>query len=164
SGQIKQPGCVEIPWGMTVREVLERYAGGMQDGSELKGFQPGGPLSGILPASDVDLTLTLDPYRERGMFLGSGGIVFFDQRTSIIDLCTYFLGFCEDESCARCTTCHGGTQRAVEVLRRIGVGGGRDSDIDKLEDLVQTLVWSNCLHGQFAMTTVKLALRYFRDE
>lgn len=164
SGQINQTCCIEIPWGPTVRDVLEHYGGGMEEGSVLKGYQPGGPLSGMLPASEADLTLTLDPYRERGMFLGSGGIVYFDQKTSVVDLCTFFLGFCEDESCGRCTTCHGGTQRAVEVLRRIGVGGGRESDIEKLEGLVKTLVWSNCLHGQFAMTTVKLALRYFRDE
>ncbi len=164
SGQIKQPCCIEIPWGPTVREVLERWGGGMEEGSTMKGYQPGGPLSGMLPASEAGLTLTLDPYRERGMFLGSGGIVYFDQKTSVIDLCTFFLGFCEDESCGRCTTCHGGTQRAVELLRRMSVGGGRESDLDKLEELVKTLVWSNCLHGQFAMTTIKLALRYFRDE
>ncbi|GAB4325995.1 MAG: NADH-quinone oxidoreductase subunit NuoF [Dehalococcoidia bacterium] len=164
SGAVNWAGCFEVPFGATVRELLERYGGGLPEGSELKGYQPGGPLSGILPASEVDLPVTLDPFRERGMFLGSGGIVFFDQRTSIIDLCTYFLAFCEDESCGRCTTCHGGTQRAVEILRRIGNGGGRESDIDKLEDIVRTLVWSNCLHGQFSPTSVKLALRYFRDE
>jgi NADH-quinone oxidoreductase subunit F len=164
SGQVKQPCCVEIPFGMSVREVLESYAGGMIEGSSLKGFQPGGPLSGILPASEVDLTLSLDPYRERGMFLGSGGIVFFDQTTSIIDLCTFFLGFCEEESCGRCTTCHGGTQRAVEIMRRMSWGGGRQTDLDKLEELARTLTWSNCLHGQFAMTATKLALRYFRPE
>jgi hypothetical protein len=98
------------------------------------------------------------------MFLGSGGVIFLDQDTCIVDLCRYFLGFCEDESCGRCTTCHGGTQRATEILRRIQSGGGRDSDIDKLEGLVQTLMWSNCLHGQFAMTSVKTALKAFRDE
>jgi hypothetical protein len=118
----------------------------------------------MLNASDVRLTLTLDPYRERGMFLGSGGIVFFDQTACVIDMCKYFLAFCEDESCGRCTTCHGGTQRAVEILRRIEQGGGRDTDIEKLEGLVQTLVWSNCLHGQFAMTSIKTALKGFRDE
>ncbi len=164
SGAVKQAGCVEIPFGYTVRQLLEQYGGGMREGSVLKGFQPGGPLSGILPASEIDLPLALDPYRERGMFLGSGGVVFFDQHTSVIDLCTYFVGFAEDESCARCTTCRGGTQRAVEILRRMAAGGGRDSDLQKLEDLTRTLVWSNCLHGQFALTTVKLALRYFRDE
>lgn len=164
SGQVNWMGCIEIPFGPTVRTLLEQYAGGMREGSVLKGYQPGGPLSGILPASEIDLPTTLDPYRERGMFLGSGGIVFFDQNTSIIDLCQWMVAFCEDESCGRCTTCHGGTQRAVEILRRMGQGGGRETDLEKLDSLVKTLVWSNCLHGQFAMTGVKLALRYFREE
>jgi NADH:ubiquinone oxidoreductase subunit F (NADH-binding) len=164
SGQVNWMGCIEIPFGPSIRTLLEQYAGGMRPGSVLKGYQPGGPLSGILPASEIDLTATLDPYRERGMFLGSGGIVFFDQSTSIIDLCQWMVAFCEDESCGRCTTCHGGTQRAVEILRRMGQGGGRETDLDKLDQLVKTLVWSNCLHGQFALTGVKLALRYFRSE
>ncbi len=164
SGHVKQPGCVEIPFGPTVRTALEQYAGGLSGELPLKGFQPGGPLSGVLAAEDVDLTLTLDPYRERGMFLGSGGIVFFDTSACIVDMCLFYLGFCEDESCGRCTTCHGGTQRATEILRRITAGGGRDTDIANLERLVGTLVWSNCLHGQFSMTSVKTSLKTFRDE
>lgn len=164
SGHVKQAGCIEIPFGPTVRSALEQYAGGLSGDLPLKGFQPGGPLSGVLPASDIDLTLTLDPYRERGMFLGSGGIVFFDTSACIVDMCLFFLGFCEDESCGRCTTCHGGTQRATEILRRIRAGGGRDVDLANLERLVGTLVWSNCLHGQFAMTSVKTSLKTFRDE
>jgi NADH-quinone oxidoreductase subunit F len=164
SGHVKQAGCIEIPFGPKVRTLLEQYAGGLSGDLPLKGFQPGGPLSGVLPASDIDLTLTLDPYRERGMFLGSGGVVFFDQSACIVDLCLFFLGFCEDESCGRCTTCHGGTQRAVEILRRIAAGGGRDADLDNFEKLIGTLVWSNCLHGQFAMTSIKTSLKTFRDE
>jgi NADH-quinone oxidoreductase subunit F len=164
SGCVNWAGCIEIPFGPSVRTALDEYAGGLREGSKLKGFQPGGPLSGMLNAGDINLTLTLDPYRERGMFLGSGGIVFFDESACVVDMCRYFLGFCEDESCGRCTTCHGGTQRATEILRRIQLGGGRDTDIEKLEGLVQTLVWSNCLHGQFAMTSVKTALKAFRDE
>lgn len=164
SGQINWQGCFEIPFGAVVGDMLEQYGGGMKEGSVLKGYQPGGPLSGILPSSEVELPTLLDPYRERGMFLGSGGIVFFDQHTSIIDLCLYMVTFCEDESCGRCTTCHGGTQRGVEILRRIADGGGRETDIAKLESLIATLTWSNCLHGQFSLTGVKLALRYFKDE
>jgi NADH:ubiquinone oxidoreductase subunit F (NADH-binding)/ferredoxin len=163
SGSVNWAGCVEIPFGPTIGEVIDRWCGGMAPGLELKGFQPGGPLSGIATANR-DLTLTLDPYRELGMFLGGGGIVFFDQHTCTVDLCSYFLAFCEDESCGRCTTCHGGTQRAVEILRRIQAGGGRDVDFENFQELVTTLVWSNCFHGQFAMTTVKTAVKAFEDE
>ncbi|MBI2767378.1 MAG: NADH-quinone oxidoreductase subunit F [Chloroflexi bacterium] len=164
SGNVNWAGCIEIPFGPTVRHALEQWAGGMRDGRPCKGFQPGGPLSGVVSGNELDLTLTLDPYRERGLFLGGGGIVFFDDTACTLDLCKYFLAFCEDESCARCTTCHGGTQRAVEIIRRIQQGGGREADIDNFEQLVRTLVWSNCFHGQFAMTTIKTALKAFRDE
>ena len=164
SGAVNQACCVEVPFGISVRELMEHYGGGLRGDAELKGYQPGGPLSGLLSAEEVDLPLALAPFRERGMFLGSGGIVFFDQSTSVLDLCMYFLDFCEDESCGRCTTCFQGTQRALEILRRIGQGGGRVADYEKLNDLIQALRWSNCLHGQFAPTSVKLALIYFHDE
>jgi NADH-quinone oxidoreductase subunit F len=165
SGQVNQACCVEIPFGPTIKFALEQYAGGMRNGARCKGFQPGGPLSGVVNGTGIDtLTITLDPYREKGCFLGGGGIVFFDDTACVVDMCNYFLAFCEDESCGRCTTCHGGTQRAVEMLRRIQWGGGRDVDVEKFADLVKTLVWSNCFHGQFAMTTVKTALKEFEDE
>jgi NADH-quinone oxidoreductase subunit F len=165
SGQIRWPGCFEVPFGSgTVRNMLDQYGGGMREGSVIKGYQPGGPLSGILPASDLDLPAQLGPFRERGMFFGGGGICFFDQKTSILDLALWMTGFCEDESCGRCTTCHGGTQRAVETLRRIAAGGGRDTDLDKLTALVQTLLWSNCQHGQLSPTAWKTAIKFFRPE
>jgi NADH:ubiquinone oxidoreductase subunit F (NADH-binding)/ferredoxin-like protein FixX len=165
SGQINWSGCFEIPFGSgTMRSMLEQYGGGMREGSVLKGFQSGGPLSGVLPASEIDQPVQLAPYRDRGMFLGGGGITFFDQKTSILDLVLWMTGFCEDESCGRCTTCHGGSQRAVEILRRISLGGGRQSDLDKLDDIVKTLVWSNCQHGQLTPTAIKLMLKYFGQE
>ncbi len=165
SGQINWFGVFEIPFGSgTMRQMLEQYGGGLRPGSKLKGIQPGGPLSGVVPASDIDLPCQLAPFRERGMFLGGGGITFFDQSTSILDLVQWMTSFCEDESCGRCTTCHGGSQRAVEVLRRIGMGGGRDTDLDKLGGIVKTLAWSNCQHGQLTPTAIKTAMRFFRAE
>lgn len=165
SGQVNWYGVFEIPFGTgTMRQVMEQYGGGMRGNRKAKGFQTGGPLSGVLPASDLDLPLQLGPYRDRGMFLGGGGIVFFDESTSIVDLVLWMTGFCEDESCGRCTTCHGGSQRAVEILRRISLGGGRETDIDKLEDLVQTMFWSNCQHGQLTPNGFKTAIKFFRPE
>ncbi len=165
SGQIKWQGCFEVPFGSgTIRSYLDQYGGGMLEGSVAKGFQPGGPLSGVLAASDLDLPAQLAPFRERGMFLGGGGICFFDTKTSIVDLVLWMASFCEDESCGRCTTCHGGNQRAVEILRRIANGGGRETDLDKLGDLVQTMVWSNCAHGQLSPTAFKTAMKNFAGE
>ena len=163
SGSVNWAGCVEIPFGPTIGQVIDQWCGGMRPGLELKGFQPGGPLSGLCTANR-SLTLTLDPYRELGLFLGGGGIVFFDQNTCVVDMCNFFLAFCEDESCGRCTTCHGGTQRAVEAIRRIQAGGGRDVDLQNIDLLVGTMFWSNCFHGQFAMTTVKTAVKAFPEE
>jgi len=164
SGAIKQACCIEVPFGPKVRNVMMQYCGGPISDRPIKGFQPGGPLSGLVNADDLDITLTLDPFRERGLFLGGGGIVFFDESTCVVDFCRYFLSFAEDESCGRCTTCRGGTQRAVEVLRRIQSGGGHDGDIERLEGLVRWMVSSNCFHGQFAMTTIKTALKAFHAE
>jgi len=163
SGAVKWAGCVEVPFGPTIGQVIDQWCGGMRDGSTFKGFQPGGPLSGLC-AANRNLTLTLDPYRELGLFLGGGGIVFFDQNTCVLDFCKFFLAFCEDESCGRCTTCHGGTQRAVEMMRRIQGGGGREHDMENLKLLIGTMIWSNCFHGQFAMTTIKTAMNAFPDE
>ncbi|MFN0095803.1 MAG: NADH-ubiquinone oxidoreductase-F iron-sulfur binding region domain-containing protein [Dehalococcoidia bacterium] len=165
SGQINWIGCLEIPFGSgTMKQMLDQYGNGMLTGTTLKGFQPGGPLSGVLPASEINLPLQLAPYRERGMFLGGGGITFFDSSMSALDLILWMTSFCEDESCGRCTTCHGGNQRAVELLRRIALGGGRESDLDKLGEIVKTLVWSNCQHGQLSPTAIKTAVRFFRGE
>ncbi|MEO8538425.1 MAG: NADH-ubiquinone oxidoreductase-F iron-sulfur binding region domain-containing protein [bacterium] len=163
SGSVNWAGCVEVPFGPSIGQVIDQWCGGMREGRTFKGFQPGGPLSGIC-GPDKNLSLTLDPYRSLGLFLGGGGILFFDQYTCVLDMCKFFLAFCEDESCGRCTTCHGGTQRAVETVRRIQAGGGRDSDIENLQKLIGTMVWSNCFHGQFAMTTIKTAMQAFPEE
>jgi NADH-quinone oxidoreductase subunit F len=164
SGHVNWAGCVEVPFGPTIRHALDQWAGGMRDGKRCKGFQPGGPLSGIVNGNEIDLTLTADPYRERGLFLGGGGIVFFDESACVVDMCRYFLSFCEDESCGRCTTCHGGTQRATEIIHRIQMGGGREADLETFGLLTTTLINSNCFHGQFAMTTIKTSVKAFRDE
>lgn len=164
SGDVNFMSCVEIPFGLPMRQALEQYAGGMKDGRPCKAIQPGGPLSGVVSGDELDLPMTIAPYRERGIFLGGGGIMFLDDTRCVVDLSEAYAAFCENESCGRCTTCHGGSQRVVEILRRISRGGGRESDIDKLEDIAKTMFWSNCQHGQLSPNSFRSAIRFFREE
>lgn len=165
SGNIQRVGCFELPFGKTVREFFDVCAGGLLPGRSLRAIQVGGPLIGILPASALDWTLDPDAFRAGGLgTLGGGGFVFLDDSACVLDLCSQFAFFVEDESCGRCTTCHGGTQRMVEIIRRIQRGGGRESDAGKLQLLADTLRYSNCLHGQAAPITVMHLLQWFRDE
>ena len=165
SGHVQRVGCFELPMDATVRQAYEVCAGGPPPGRRFKALQPGGPLLGIMPEFALDLPLEPEAFKERGMAaMGGGGLVFLDDSACIVDLCSQFEWFLEDESCGRCTTCHGGTQRMVEILRRIQRGGGRESDAGKLRLLADTLRYSNCIHGQAAPAVVVNALTWFADE
>jgi NADH-quinone oxidoreductase subunit F len=165
TGDVRRTGALEVPFGTPTSVLVNEACGGVPEGHELKIIQPGGPLLGILPAGAIDTPLDLDPYREWKLLgMGGGGIVIGDETTCPLDLCMYFEWFAEDESCGRCTTCHGGTQRYVEVLRRIADGGGRMSDLELLDLITDSLRWSNCFHGQGAPAAVVCMLLYFRDE
>jgi NADH:ubiquinone oxidoreductase subunit F (NADH-binding) len=156
---------VELPFGTTIRQAYEVFGGGAPEGHSFKALQPGGPLLGIIPEFALDLSIENEAFREKGAVgIGGGGFVFLDDRACIVDLCTQFEWFLEDESCGRCTTCHGGTQRMVEMLRRIQRGGGRESDIGKFRLLADTLRYSNCFHGQFAPTIINNTLEWFSAE
>lgn len=164
SGSLERPGILEVPFGMGMDELLLGCGGGPPDGHTPKGIQPGGPLGGLLPASDLELKLERPPFSERGVLLGSGGLILFDERASAVDLTKYFTEFCEDESCGRCTTCHGGSQRLVELLERIMHGDGREEDLERIGAIDRTLQNSNCLHGQFTPYAVRGLVNYFRPE
>ena len=164
TGSLIRPGILEVPFGIGMDELLLDAGGGPPDGHTPKGIQPGGPLGGLLPASDLGLALERPPFTQRGVLLGSGGLILFDERASAVDLTLYFSEFCEDESCGRCTTCHGGSQRLVEVLERILHGDGRREDLDRIGALDRTLQNANCLHGQFTPYAVRGLVNYFRDE
>ena len=164
SGQIQRVGILEVPLGTPTSEVVMRMGGGPPDGRALKGIQPGGPLSGVIPASDVHIPLEPDPYRERGVLMGSGGLVILDDTNCIVDLCVYFEWFAEDESCGRCTTCFAGTRRMLEILRRISNGRGRLADLELIKLLGRIAQNANCFHGQGAPTAVVSMFRFFEDE
>jgi NADH-quinone oxidoreductase subunit F len=164
SGQIQRVGILEVPLGTPTSEVVMRMGGGPPEGRKLKAVQPGGPLSGVIPASDVDIPLEPDPYRERGVLMGSGGLVMLDDTNCIVDLCIYFEWFAEDESCGRCTTCFAGTRRMLEILRRISSGRGRLADLELIKLLGNIAQNANCFHGQGAPTAVMSMFRFFEDE
>lgn len=164
SGQIQRVGVLEVPLGTSTRELVMEMGGGPPEGHELKAVQPGGPLSGIVPASEVDIPLEPEYYRERGSLMGGGGLVILDDTNCIIDLCTYFEWFAEDESCGRCTTCFAATRRMVEILRRVADGRGRVADIELMKLLAGVAPNANCFHGQGAPTSVMTMLRWYEDE
>jgi NADH-quinone oxidoreductase subunit F len=165
SGSVQRVGCYELPFGTTVRDIYEVCGGGAPEGHTFKALQPGGPLLGIVGDFILDATNEPEAFREKGAVgLGGGGFVFLDDSDCVIDLCAQFEWFLEDESCGRCTTCHGGTQRMVEILRRIQRGGGRESDLGKFRLIADTLRYSNCFHGQFATSIISNALDWFTDE
>jgi NADH-quinone oxidoreductase subunit F len=165
SGDVERAGCFELPFGTPLRTLLEVCAGGIPGGRPMKAIQIGGPLTGITPEFYLDLGMEPQTYRENKLgSLGGGGFVFMDDSTCVIDVLAQIHWFIEDESCGRCTTCHGGSQRMVEVLRRIQRGGGRDSDIGKMRLLCDTLRYSNCQHGQLAPVTILHTLEWFMDD
>ena len=147
SGTLARAGVLEVPFGYSLERLLLEAGGGPPAGRRVKGVQPGGPLGGLLNADDLGLALERPPFTERGVLLGSGGLILFDERVCVLDLALYFSEFCEEESCGRCTTCHGGSQRLVEILRRIAAGGGQAADLERIGALEGTLLNSNCLHG-----------------
>jgi NADH:ubiquinone oxidoreductase subunit F (NADH-binding) len=165
SGHVNRVGCFELAFGTTVGQAFEVCGGGAPEGHHFKALQPGGPLLGIVPELALALKIEPEAFREAGAVgLGGGGFVFLDDSACVIDLCSQYEWFIEDESCGRCTTCHGGTQRTLEVIRRIQRGGGRESDLGKLKLLADTLRYSNCFHGQFALSIVSNTLQWFEDE
>jgi NADH:ubiquinone oxidoreductase subunit F (NADH-binding)/ferredoxin len=165
SGDVERVGCFELPFGTPLRQLLEVCGGGVPGNRGVKAIQIGGPLTGVTPEFYLDLGMEAEVYRENKLgSLGGGGFVFMDEGSCVINLLSQLHWFIEDESCGRCTTCHGGTQRMIEIIRRIKRGGGRESDVPKMRLLCDTLRNANCQHGQLAPVTILHALDWFMDD
>lgn len=164
-GRIRQPGLVEIPFGATLAEVLDRFGGGMADGSRFKAVQVGGPLGSLFPESQLNIPLCFDTFNESGAVLGHGGIVVFDDQTDMVELARHYMTFTADESCGKCTPCRIGSVRARELLERIETGNGTAKDLALLSDLGDTMkATSLCAHGGRAPYPVLTAIEHFGDE
>jgi len=165
TGKIKKGGLVEVPMGLTLREIIFDIGGGIKEGREFKAVQMGGPSGGCIPASLIDTQVTYEDIPATGAIVGSGGMVVMDETTCMVDMARFFLDFTQKESCGKCNYCRIGTKRMLEILNRIVAGQGRDGDIALLEELSERVKdGSMCALGQTAPNPVLTTLRYFRNE
>ncbi len=164
-GKIEHTGLVEIPMGTPLSEIIYNIGGGIPNGKKFKAVQTGGPSGGCIPASLIDISVDYDTLTSIGCMMGSGGMIVMDEDNCMVDIAKFFLEFIVDESCGKCTPCRIGTRRMLEILTRITEGKGEDGDIEKLENLANTIKDSSlCGLGQTAPNPVLSTIRFFRDE
>jgi NADH:ubiquinone oxidoreductase subunit F (NADH-binding)/Pyruvate/2-oxoacid:ferredoxin oxidoreductase delta subunit len=164
-GKINNTGLVEVPMGITLRQIVYDIGGGIPEGKRFKAIQTGGPSGGCIPESLLDLPVDFDRLQEAGSMMGSGGMIVMDEDNCMVDMARYFVRFLQEESCGKCTPCREGLQQMGEILNRVCDGNGRNGDIELLQDLSQAMVdTSLCGLGLTAPNPVLSTLRYFRDE
>jgi NADH-quinone oxidoreductase subunit F len=164
-GKINNTGLVEVPMGMTLRDIIYRIGGGIPGGKRFKAVQTGGPSGGCIPEELLDLEVGFDELTKAGSMMGSGGMIVMDEDTCMVDVARYFLDFLTDESCGKCVPCREGMRQMLKILTNITKGKGREGDIELLEELSEvTGDASLCALGRSAPNPFLSTLRYFRDE
>ncbi len=165
TGKVANTGLVEVPMGITLREIIYDIGGGIKGDVPFKAVQIGGPSGGCLPEEMLDTPIDYDSLTEAGAMMGSGGMVVMDETSCMVDIARFFTRFNHNESCAKCTPCREGTLRMMEILDRIVAGEGTREDLDRLEELGEVLQKTSlCGLGQTAPNPVLSTLRYFREE
>lgn len=165
TGKINNTGLVEVPMGISLREIIYDIGGGLNQGKKFKAVQTGGPSGGCITAEYLDLPIDYDSLIEVGAMMGSGGMVVMDESTCMVDVARFFLNFTQSESCGKCTPCREGTKRMLEILNRICDGEGKEGDIELLLELGEQIKdTSLCGLGQTAPNPVLSTVQYFRDE
>ncbi|MCY3782982.1 MAG: NADH-quinone oxidoreductase subunit NuoF [Chloroflexi bacterium] len=164
SGNVVNPVCVELPLGVSAREVIMDHGGGVPEGRTLKGFKPGGASSAPLTPAEIDASLEPKSMAELGTIMGTGGVVVFDETACMVDAAYRDALFFEDESCGFCIPCREGTPNLVQICERIMHGQGTMDDLDLLEELGASMMASFCGLGHFAHQPVRGAASRFRDE
>jgi NADH:ubiquinone oxidoreductase subunit F (NADH-binding)/Pyruvate/2-oxoacid:ferredoxin oxidoreductase delta subunit len=164
-GKINNTGLVEVPMGISLREIVYDIGGGIPKGRKFKAVQVGGPSGGCIPESHLDLPVDFDALSKVGSMMGSGGMIVMDDRTCMVDVALYFLKFLEEESCGKCTPCREGVHQMRLILERITEGNGKEEDIETIEWMGRAIIdGSLCALGGTAPNPVLTTLRYFRDE
>lgn len=164
-GKINNTGLVEVPMGISLREIIYDIGGGIPNGKKFKGVQTGGPSGGVLGDQHLNLPVDFESLNDAGSIMGSGGMIVMDEDTCMVDVAKYFIDFLTEESCGKCTTCRDGMRRLGEVLGRITDGKGKKEDLEIIEDLCEVIGDASlCALGGTAPNPVRSTLRYFRDE
>jgi NADH:ubiquinone oxidoreductase subunit F (NADH-binding)/Pyruvate/2-oxoacid:ferredoxin oxidoreductase delta subunit/(2Fe-2S) ferredoxin len=165
AGDLKHTGLIEVPFGITLREIVYDVGGGIKNDKAFKAIQTGGPMGGLLPEQFLDLQVDYESLNSAGTIMGSGGMIVMDDENCMVDMARFFMEFTQDESCGKCTPCRVGTRRILEILQRICGGEGKDGDIDTLEMLCKNIkATSLCGLGAGAPNPVETAIKYFRSE
>jgi NADH:ubiquinone oxidoreductase subunit F (NADH-binding)/NAD-dependent dihydropyrimidine dehydrogenase PreA subunit/(2Fe-2S) ferredoxin len=164
-GKINNTGLIEVPMGITLREIIYEIGGGIPDNKPFKAVQTGGPSGGCIPSSLIDLSIDYESLKEAGAMMGSGGMIVMDEDTCMVDVSKFFIQFTNDESCGKCSACRDGSAALLEVLTRISNGEGRQGDVEFLEELGPAVKdASMCGLGQTLPNPVLSTLRHFKDE
>ena len=165
AGKVRNTGLVEVPMGMTLRQIVYDIGGGIHEDRPFKAAQMGGPSGGCVPAQFLDLGIDYDSVKAVGAIMGSGGLIVMDDSTCMVDMARFFMNFVQDESCGKCPPCRIGTRHLRDILARICAGQGRETDLEELERLSREVQsGSLCGLGQTAPNPVLSTLRHFRDE
>ncbi|RCK74248.1 MAG: NAD-reducing hydrogenase subunit HoxF [Anaerolineae bacterium] len=165
TGKINNTGLIEVPMGITVREIIYDIGGGIPGGKQFKAVQTGGPLGGCLPAEALDTPVDFDSLVQAGATMGSGGMIVVDEDTCMVEFAKYFLTFASAESCGKCVPCRIGGRRLLEVLTRISKGEGKPEDLDEIEYISRNMKEASlCALGQLTPGPIMSALRFFRAE
>ncbi len=164
-GKITNTGLVEVPMGITLRDIIYKIGGGIPDGKKFKAVQTGGPSGGCIPEGQLDLEVGFDELTKAGSMMGSGGMIVMDEDTCMVDVARYFINFLTDESCGKCVPCREGLRQMHKILTDITQGKGKEGDIALLEELSETAVEASlCALGKSAPNPFLSTIRYFRDE
>lgn len=165
ASDINHTGLVEVPLGITLRELVYEVGGGIKDNKKFKAVQIGGPMGGCLPEKYLDLPVDYESLTSAGAMMGSGGLVVMDEDTCMVDIARFFMDFTQDESCGKCTPCRVGTRRILDILEDICAGKGKEGDIETLETLCREIKSTAlCGLGQGAPNPVESTLKHFRHE
>ena len=165
TGKVKNGGLVEVPMGMTLQEIVYEVGGGILDGKKFKGVQTGGPSGGILTEASLDLAIDFDSLTANGSMMGSGGMIVMDEDDCVVDVARFYMEFCVEESCGKCSPCRIGTTQILKLLEKVAGGNGEEADLAKLEEIGEAMHKASlCMLGGSAANPTLSTIKNFRDE